>query len=762
MALNNAVSSCLDPAYEQQQQQQGVRCSLPFIPHDLIQPLRDALPKIDEALLSSVPVEAVPLCQQLFDAWLSTNAPGSDITRPPRAKTTMNIASLCQQPSPPLLPQKEHQQEERQQSKQQHPPPPPDRQPKLAQAPGSLIKSNMPNQCRKSQSTSRLSSWFSWTFPKRRNPVVVPIDQEKKKSAHQNISDFVSVNATKPRYLTPAAHTTSLSPADGLQHQQKQSQPPALPQRPQVQQIHQPRVPPSVHHHSTHQHTQSHPDHEPQKQQGSHHPPELSPSLSSSSSTTTSTSTSATYLSRTSQRVNDNNSTGYRRSFSFMLSRLGTKVRRVIQSSSQGIHPQLRSANITGTTQPLSDLTRANSNANHISASTNDLNIRKLKGSVSLGTDVFNNVGSMKKHLDNTPLQTSSNIVESIRPTVNSDDNNNDDTQSDISRTNWKELSFDIPQSSTLATLQKDLSANHNDTEMTTITVKQSTAPLLSASQDGRSFYSTMFQEIDDDDYSEYSEDDDDDDHTSKDKDKVDDTGSLLHQHSYGEYDINLKTPWSPPSSSAKRIIKSSKTDVNMKNELSVPFIKMGLGKRNGLDVEDQVQYTTRSMSSTSFALQWQEKFHDQQQPRERIVGTLKSVSMTLYNIICHNHAYQQFNSDNAYVAHPNFDPGRNTKELFAPVPLTHWRDIFDQIAYIYDNGVLTAEHAIITMIYIERMLENSKQHLCEVNWRLIVLAGLIASIKVWDDCAVYNMDFVHIFPELNIKHMYFVTTFLH
>ncbi|CAO3588079.1 unnamed protein product [Absidia cylindrospora] len=179
----------------------------------------------------------------------------------------------------------------------------------------------------------------------------------------------------------------------------------------------------------------------------------------------------------------------------------------------------------------------------------------------------------------------------------------------------------------------------------------------------------------------------------------------------------------------------------------------MGLGRKS-VDVDDQAQYTTRSISSTSFTLQWQEKFHDQQQPRERIASTLKSVSLALYDIVRHNHAYQQFTSDTAYVAHPDLNPGEDTRELFSTVPMTHWRDIFDQIAYIFENGVLTAEHAIITVIYIERMLENSKQHLCEANWRLIVLAGLITSIKVWDDCAVHNMDFLQIFPELDIKHI--------
>ncbi|CAO3628535.1 unnamed protein product [Cunninghamella blakesleeana] len=198
--------------------------------------------------------------------------------------------------------------------------------------------------------------------------------------------------------------------------------------------------------------------------------------------------------------------------------------------------------------------------------------------------------------------------------------------------------------------------------------------------------------------------------------------------------------------------MKLSKTETNLKSEMSVPYIKMGLGRKS-IDLDDHIQYH-RSISSTSFDLLWQEKFHTQQKSRERIALTLKSISLALYEYIQYNHLHQKFNSDTSYVAHPNLEPGKDTQGLFTTIPMTHWRDIFDQLAYVFENGELSAEHAIITMIYIERMLKTSKQDLCEANWRLIVLAGLIVSIKVWDDCAVYNVDFVQIFPELDIKHI--------
>jgi hypothetical protein len=323
-----------------------------------------------------------------------------------------------------------------------------------------------------------------------------------------------------------------------------------------------------------------------------------------------------------------------------MLSKLGTKVRRVIQSSSQSIHPQLKSANITGTTQPLSGLSQINAPSASTLANTKQITAQPppiCTDNDSLSKVVEkndNNYGvTMETHSDSTPLSSSSVSLGLIRPMNNLTDAN--DTRSTLSeytdahhtasKSGWRELSFDLPPPSSSSSSQKD-PLMHLDSEMATTTTindfSQSTVPLLSTSQDNRSFYNSIYPEINDNDYSDYTEDDDDDDeddnYISEDDDKV---GATL---SYDDYEPNLKTPWSPPSSLAKRTIKSSKTDTNMKNELSVPFIKMGLGRRTSLDVEDQVQYTTRSMSSTSFALQWQEKFHDQQQPRERIVGTLK------------------------------------------------------------------------------------------------------------------------------------------
>ncbi|KAI9266516.1 hypothetical protein BDA99DRAFT_558587 [Phascolomyces articulosus] len=201
--------------------------------------------------------------------------------------------------------------------------------------------------------------------------------------------------------------------------------------------------------------------------------------------------------------------------------------------------------------------------------------------------------------------------------------------------------------------------------------------------------------------------------------------------------------------------VKASKTDMDVCREQSVPFIKIGLGRRHqeipnqNVDVEDAQQYR---LSSTSFDLRWQERFHEQQ--HDKIDMTLRSVSGALYEIISHNHAFGLFDYDESFIGSPLLQPDSSEamQELFMAHPVTTWHDIYEQMAYVFDCGELTTEHAIITYIYVSRMLEKSEQSLCDVNWRLILLAGMLLAVKVWDDCAVYNMDFVQIFPELDIK----------
>jgi len=64
----------------------------------------------------------------------------------------------------------------------------------------------------------------------------------------------------------------------------------------------------------------------------------------------------------------------------------------------------------------------------------------------------------------------------------------------------------------------------------------------------------------------------------------------------------------------------------------------------------------------------------------------------------------------------------------------------------IFDFQKLDVECAIMSLIYVERLLEITKMTIDASNWRRVVLGSLIIASKVWEDLAVWNQDFLSVF----------------
>ncbi|KAI9309442.1 hypothetical protein BJ944DRAFT_226829 [Cunninghamella echinulata] len=655
-----------------QQQQDG--CTLPPIPQNLIQPLRDAIPKIDQALLNSVPKEAIPLCQQLFSACnnntkskttptTNSNNNNNRINMSlPRAKTSMNIKSYSQY-SPTF------------ETNSLHP----------LQQESTMEK----KQCRKSQSASKLSSWFSFSLPKKKNSTttITPMVHYKKKSAQGGNISEITVTGEGEIYDTKKVRSKSNIDLSHMDHITLSS------------------------------------------------PPISSPSLRR--------------LSKSSQKMINQS---HRRTFSMMLSKLGIRVGRLKENEDS--HQQQHSHHSRPISAPLILSTINNSN-NNVSST--------LSSSPSIYLNNHRNAytNNRKESTDHDQHQQQQNDKKGLKEKIYENDIeslNTVDSHKISQHHPWKvetnlvpppapySTAFDLPQlMNELPELPLSSSISSSYSSSSSLASIYSSSDSISV-QDQILFYHSQFCN-EDGDNQEQGDNNDRPNQIINHNNKNEENKRKMKKEKKKNDNLN-----SPSVLTNRTVVKMSKTETNLKSEMSVPFIKMGLGRKS-IDVDDHVQYH-RSNSIASFDLQWQEKFHTHQQPRERVAITLKSVSLALYEFIQHNHLHQKFNSDTSYVAHPLLESGKDTQELFTAIPLTQWRDIFDQLAYVFENGELSAEHAIITMIYIERMLKNSKQDLCEVNWRLIILAGLIVSIKVWDDCAVYNIDFVQIFPELDIMHI--------
>ena len=81
-------------------------------------------------------------------------------------------------------------------------------------------------------------------------------------------------------------------------------------------------------------------------------------------------------------------------------------------------------------------------------------------------------------------------------------------------------------------------------------------------------------------------------------------------------------------------------------------------------------------------------------------------------------------------------------------------RVIYKFMKNLFTSAQLTAECAIVTLIYLERVLTYAEIDLCPANWRRLLLGAILLASKVWDDQAVWNVDYCQILKDVNVENM--------
>mmetsp|Transcript_4606 Transcript_4606/g.6419 ORF Transcript_4606/g.6419 Transcript_4606/m.6419 type:complete len:969 (+) Transcript_4606:69-2975(+) len=66
----------------------------------------------------------------------------------------------------------------------------------------------------------------------------------------------------------------------------------------------------------------------------------------------------------------------------------------------------------------------------------------------------------------------------------------------------------------------------------------------------------------------------------------------------------------------------------------------------------------------------------------------------------------------------------------------------------------LSPEPAIMFLIYMSRIINKTGLTLDPTNWRRITLSCIILASKVWEDCAVWNSDFLEAFPRITVSDL--------
>uniref|UniRef100_A0A8C5FKT0 Cyclin Y n=1 Tax=Gadus morhua TaxID=8049 RepID=A0A8C5FKT0_GADMO len=137
----------------------------------------------------------------------------------------------------------------------------------------------------------------------------------------------------------------------------------------------------------------------------------------------------------------------------------------------------------------------------------------------------------------------------------------------------------------------------------------------------------------------------------------------------------------------------------------------------------------------------------------------INNVSVSLLQWCKHSSCSTIF-LDDSTVSQPNLKYTIKCVALNSAVPADYndqdpeQKQIYRFVRTLFCSAQLTAECAIVTLVYLERLLTYAEMTIGPGNWKRIVLGAILLASKVWDDQAVWNVDYCQILKDITVEDM--------
>lgn len=130
--------------------------------------------------------------------------------------------------------------------------------------------------------------------------------------------------------------------------------------------------------------------------------------------------------------------------------------------------------------------------------------------------------------------------------------------------------------------------------------------------------------------------------------------------------------------------------------------------------------------------------------------NTVKCVSLAIYYHIKNRQCERRLDIFDERLHPLTRDPVPDEYDQINP----EHRQIYKFLRTLFNAAQLTAECAIITLVYLERLLTYAELDIAPGNWKRIVLGAILLASKVWDDQAVWNVDYCQILKDITVEDM--------